>query len=102
MTWIMLLGSRHERPTPDDITQIHYLAKLDGGGVSRIEIRIPGRLLCSYDVTVRTAKAILRCLRERCTAPLMMAMGGLASPTLGPNPILDELIRVRDRYRRWC
>ena len=101
MTWIMLLGSRYDGPTADDITQIHYLARMDRGGASPIEIRVPGRLLDSYHVTMRTARAILRCLRAHCTAPLMMAMGGLASPTIGPNPILDELVRVQDRYRRW-
>jgi len=101
MIRILLLGSEMSPASPEDVVQIHYLSRLDRGGVCRIEVRTPGRLLDSYDVTKRTAEAIGRCLQKRCTVPLQLAFAGLGHPTLGPNPIRNELIRIRDRYRRW-
>jgi DNA-directed RNA polymerase subunit RPC12/RpoP len=102
MTWIDIDGIRYDSPTADDVTQIHYLARLDRGGASRVEVRTTGRLLDCYSVTKGTAKAIGRCLRCGQCIPLVMARAGLRCPELGSTPILAELERVRGRYARWC
>lgn len=102
MAWVLLFGRLIEHVTPEDIAQIHYLARLDRGGVCRVEIRTTGRLLDAYEVTTGTARAVLRCLSRHHVLPLQMAVMGLGDEILGDNPIRTELIRVRDRYRRWC
>ncbi len=102
MIWIDIDGHRYCSPTADDITQIHYLARLDRGGVARIEVRATGRLLDTYEVTRGTAEAIKRCLQDRCLVPAALGMAGLRCPVIGHTPILAELERVRGRYTRWC
>ncbi len=102
MAWVDILGRRIGNVTAEDIAQLHLLARLDRGGVSRIEIRIPGRLLDSYHVTERMARAIKGCLMAGYRVPLQLAHVALSSPHLGGNPILGELVRVQERYRLWC
>ena len=104
MAWIEVLEHRLDHVTPDDIMQLHYLAKLDRGGVCRVVVGAE-RVLDAYEVTKSTAQLIYWCLVSGDIEPVRLALVGLRARdrTARPaHPFARELMRVRGRYQRWC